>query len=46
MLFLLRAITIHNGKKIGFNYKNNQKCGKLAYFQLVNKFAKSILNYQ
>ena len=32
--FLPKIVTIHSGKEIGFDCKNNHWCGKLANFQL------------
>ena len=46
MWFLLKAVTIHASKKTGFDYKNNYKDSKLAYFWLIDNLAKSILYYQ
>lgn len=39
MKFLHKAVTIYSGKKVGFDYKNNYGCNKLAYFwiDIINK---------
>lgn len=46
MCFLPKAITIYSNEKTRINCKNNNKGGKLVYFQLVNKLTKLILHYQ